>query len=68
MRYAQMLILIALSFVLRGKADMPMLRWLDDEKVRGNLTNVAMKILREDKSLSSLPATTFSFTVITLRR
>ena len=52
MRYALMTILIAMSLVLRGKADMPMLRWLDDEKVRGNLTNVAMKILREDKSLS----------------
>ena len=49
MRYALMTILIAMSLVLRGKADMPMLRWLDDEKVRGNLTNVAMKILREDK-------------------
>lgn len=31
---------------------MPMLRWLGDEKARGSLTNVAMKILREDKSLS----------------
>ena len=31
---------------------MPMLRWLDDEKARRNLTNVAMKILREDKALS----------------
>ena len=31
---------------------MPMLRWLDDDKARGNLTNVVMKILREDKALS----------------
>ena len=35
-----------------GAADMPMLRWLDDDKARGNLTNVVMKIQREDKALS----------------
>ena len=52
MRYKLAMTLMALSLVLRGSADMPMLRWLDDDKARGNLTNVAMKILREDKSLS----------------
>ena len=52
MRYKLTMTLMALSLVLRGSADMPMLRWLDDDKARGNLTNVAMKILREDKSLS----------------
>ena len=52
MRQLLMAISAVLLIVLRGGADMPMLRWLDDEKARGNLTNVAMKILREDKSLS----------------
>lgn len=52
MRYKLAMTLMALSLVLRGSADMPMLRWLDDDKARGNLTNVAMKILREDKALS----------------
>ena len=60
---------------------MPMLRWLDDDKARGNLTNVVMKILREDKALSysgqDLQATnavanpvrkTFSSMAITLMR
>ena len=51
MRYGLMTIMISVSFVLRGKADMPMLRWLNDDKARGNLTNVVMKILREDKAL-----------------
>ena len=52
MRQLLMAISAVLLIVLRGGADMPMLRWLDDEKARGNQTNVAMKILREDKSLS----------------
>ena len=38
---------------------MPMLRWLDDDKARGNLTNVVMKILREDKALSYRGGTRF---------
>ena len=47
-----MCLCVLVMVVLGGRADMPMLRWLDDEKARGNLTNVAMKILREDKALS----------------
>ena len=52
MRQLLMAVMAVLLVVLRGSADMPMLRWLDDEKARGNLTNVAMKILCEDKPLS----------------
>ena len=31
---------------------MPKLRWVDDDKARNAVSNVVMKILREDKSLS----------------
>ena len=37
---------------LEGRADMPKLRWVDDDKARNAVSNVVMKILREDKSLS----------------
>ena len=37
---------------LGGRADMPKLRWVDDDKARNAVSNVVMKILREDKSLS----------------
>ena len=45
---------IAFAAVLsaRGEKDMPKLRWVDDDKARIAESNVVMKILREDKSLS----------------
>ncbi len=47
------ILLVALSVsVLEGKSDMPILKWLNDDKARGGATNVAMKILREDRDLS----------------
>ena len=52
MRYALAMTLIALSLTLRGRDDMPKLRWVDDDKARNAVSNVVMKILREDKSLS----------------
>ena len=52
MRYALAMTLIALSLILQGRDDMPKLRWVDDDKARNAVSNVVMKILREDKSLS----------------
>ena len=40
------------GIALGGRADMPKLRWVDDDKARNAVSNVVMKILREDKSLS----------------
>ena len=45
------LIAFALVLSLKGEKDMPKLRWVDDDKSRNAVSNVVMKILREDKSL-----------------
>ena len=45
------LIAFAVVLSLKGEKDMPKLRWVDDDKSRNAVSNVVMKILREDKSL-----------------
>ena len=47
------LAIMILPFAAKGESNMPMLNWMGREKVTNSIKDVAMKILREDKSLGS---------------
>ena len=45
--------IMILLFAAKGESNMPMLNWMGREKVTNAIRDVAMKILREDKSLGA---------------
>lgn len=47
------LAIMILLFAAKGESNMPMLNWMGREKVTNAIRDVAMKILREDKSLGA---------------
>ena len=48
------LAIMILLFAAKGESNMPMLNWMGREKVANAIRDVAMKILREDKSLGAI--------------
>ena len=52
-RIVASLAIMILLFAAKGESNMPMLNWMCREKVTNAIKDVAMKILREDKSLGS---------------
>ena len=48
------LAIMILLFAAKGESNMPMLNWMGREKVTNAIKDVAMKILREGKSLGLL--------------
>ena len=46
--------MVTLTLFAEGEVKMPMLNWMGREKATNAVKDVAMKILREDKSLGKL--------------
>lgn len=57
------LAIMILLFAAKGESNMPMLNWMGREKVANAIRDVAMKILREDKSLGA----TMGFCLVVLK-
>ena len=57
------LAIMILLFAAKGESNMPMLNWMGREKVTNAIRDVAMKILREDKSLGA----TMGFCLVVLK-